>query len=40
MKERPIATASDGGVVNLSHDLFFFYRKIKQFILYEAKWVL
>ena len=30
-KERPIATSSGEGVANLSHDLFFFYRIIKQF---------
>ena len=30
-RKMPIATASGGGVVNLSHDLFLFYQKIKDF---------
>ena len=34
--EMPIATASGGGVANLSHDLFFILSYNKQFFLYAA----
>ena len=36
-KEMPVATASDGGVANLSHDLFFILLYFIKKKLYAAK---